>query len=174
MRGNWAKRSCRLEPPHEDGRMGRQASMVEPVVAACPATVGFHDWLVQSNGALAVSTDRANQSAMRGWEDHQARLYLREFDRPHGLFVGGEQNLWAARYDILVLINSPLSPPDFSGRARALSPLAEQTRPAIANHASHRLPACNAIEDASPGRTGSISASRSVNFQQEFQTLVGG
>lgn len=128
MRGDWANRSCSLEPPREFGRMGRQAAIAEPAVVACAAAAGFQKWLAQIDGALAVSTYLAGKVAVIGWDGRQIGLLMQDFDKPLGSAIDGQRLLLASRHDILVLASSPVL-----AHESAVEPPRPQ-RPCASNH----------------------------------------
>jgi len=93
--------------------MGSQAALNDPAVVACSATPGFLTWLAQAAGSIAVSTYQAGKVAMIGWDDRQATLLMRQFDKPLGLAASENRLVLATRHDVVVLANAPLLAGDF-------------------------------------------------------------
>jgi uncharacterized protein (TIGR03032 family) len=85
----------------------------DPVRIECDASAGFLQWLSGAGGSLIVSTYQAGKVALIGWDGHQIRLLMREFDKPLGLAVDGERVALATRHEVWLFANSPALAPDY-------------------------------------------------------------
>lgn len=62
----------------------------------------------QLDGSLLVSTYQANRVAMLGWNGRQVTFLMREFEKPLGIAIAGQQLAVATRHELLTFANAPL------------------------------------------------------------------
>lgn len=73
----------------------------------CAASSGFEAWLAGAEGALILTTYQAGKVAVIGSDGRQVVLLMRQFDKPLGLALMGEQMVLATRYDVTIFANAP-------------------------------------------------------------------
>ena len=105
-----------IDKPAEAERVG-QPEIEEDDELATEATtvnhdVGFAQWLSQSGGSIAVSTNRGNRVGFISWNGKQVSIVMRKFDMPSGIAVQGSQMAIACRNYILMLTASKEPAPD--------------------------------------------------------------
>jgi len=85
--------------------------MTSPASASAPltchATPGFHAWLAQSNGSLAISTYQAGTVVLVGFDGRQTTILLRQFTKPMGMALQGNRWAIATQYEVLWFANAP-------------------------------------------------------------------
>jgi uncharacterized protein (TIGR03032 family) len=85
----------------------------ENATIACTASDGFATWLAASGGSLAISTYQAGKVVLVGWDGRQVTMLPRQFDKPLGMAIRGQQLAIATRHQILMLANAPLLAHDY-------------------------------------------------------------
>jgi uncharacterized protein (TIGR03032 family) len=77
-----------------------------PVTLACAPDEGFVRWLAASGGSLAISTYQAGKLLLVGWNGRQVSFLPRNFEKPMGLDVAGDQLVLATRHQVWRFANA--------------------------------------------------------------------
>lgn len=75
---------------------------------ACSPDPGFAQWIATSGGSLAVSTYQAAKLLIIGWNGEQISLLPRQFDKPMGLDIRGDQLVLATRHEVTIFSDDPV------------------------------------------------------------------
>lgn len=74
----------------------------------CTADAGFLDWLSHAHGSLLVTTYQAGKVLLIGWNGQQVTLLARQFDKPMGVALTGDQIALTTRQELLFFANARL------------------------------------------------------------------
>ncbi|MCE9589306.1 MAG: TIGR03032 family protein [Planctomycetes bacterium] len=84
----------------------------------CRVDDSFAAWLSAAGGSIAVTTYQAGKVALVGWNGKQVSIVMRDFPRPMGLAVHGQQLAMATLNELTLFANSSLLAPEFLEPAR--------------------------------------------------------
>jgi uncharacterized protein (TIGR03032 family) len=74
----------------------------------CTADAGFLEWLSQAHGSLLITTYQAGKVLLVGWNGQQVTLLARQFDKPMGVALTGNQIALTTRQEVLFFANARL------------------------------------------------------------------
>lgn len=78
----------------------------------CALDEGFSAWLANAGGSVVATTYQAGKVALLGHDGKQPSILLRDFEKPMGFSVHGNNLALATRNSILQFANAPLLAPD--------------------------------------------------------------
>ena len=79
----------------------------------CSSSDGFAQWLADAGGSIAISTYQAGKVVLVGFNGRQITVLPRDFPKPMGLAVSGQQIAVACRHQVVQLANAPVLAPHY-------------------------------------------------------------
>ncbi|MFM7424152.1 MAG: TIGR03032 family protein, partial [Elainella sp.] len=110
----WVERQADNGPrvqPHLPQQPSPEIAAAPPIPVSdtaitCRADAGFLNWISQAQGSLVVTTYQANRLLLVGWNGQQVTLLAREFVKPMGVAVAGNQLALSTQQAIRLFANA--------------------------------------------------------------------
>jgi uncharacterized protein (TIGR03032 family) len=85
----------------------------ESIRVECAARGEFQNWIARAGGSLVLTTYQAGKVATIGWDGRQVTFLMRQFDKPLGMAIRGDQLALATRHEISFFANARLLAGDY-------------------------------------------------------------